>query len=65
MKLLRKTQLLEIVGISESTLDRMVKAGRFPPPLRIGKRSVAWSEAEVREWVADRAAERNCERKAG
>lgn len=65
MKLLRKTELLEIVGVSDATLDRMVRAGRFPAPLRIGKRAVAWPEAEVREWLAERAAERDRERAAG
>jgi predicted DNA-binding transcriptional regulator AlpA len=41
-------------------LRRKVKAGEFPKPiaLSIGGRRIAWIEAEVDEWLAARAAER-------
>ena len=29
-------------------------AGRFPKPVRIGKRGVRWRVAELDEWAADR-----------
>jgi prophage regulatory protein len=32
--------------------------GRFPAPVRLSPRAVAWIEAEVSAWIADRAAER-------
>ncbi len=62
MKLVRKADLIEMIGVSETTLDRMVKAERFPPPMRIGARAVAWTEDEVREWIEARKAERTANR---
>jgi len=47
--LLQKSDLCERLNLSLRTLENMVKAGTFPPPVRIGKR-VYWSEAAVNTW---------------
>lgn len=46
---LNKAQLLALLSISERTLENMVKASKFPPPVRVGKH-VYWSEIAVRRW---------------
>jgi prophage regulatory protein len=46
---LDKTALCGQLAVSARTLENMVKAGAFPPPVRIGKR-VYWTEAAVRKW---------------
>lgn len=47
--LLGKTKVCEQLGLSERTLENMVRANAFPPPVRIGK-CVYWSELAVRRW---------------
>jgi len=47
--LLGKQELCERLTVSERTIENMVKAGSFPPPVRVGKH-VFWSEAAVRRW---------------
>lgn len=47
--LLSKAQLCGRLSVSERTVENMVKAGTFPPPVRVGKH-VYWSEAAVRKW---------------
>ena len=47
--LLGKSQLCERLGLSERTIENMVKAGTFPPSVRIGKH-VFWSEIAVTKW---------------
>ena len=44
----------EKIALSRATLDRMVAAGRFPAPLRISERRLAYNEAAVEEWMAER-----------
>lgn len=56
-KLIRLPRVLERVAVSRSTLLRWVAAGRFPAPVRIGARAVAWSERAVSDWIASRLAE--------
>ncbi|KFE34194.1 phage transcriptional regulator, AlpA [Thioclava atlantica] len=40
-----------LVGLSRSTLYAMIAEGRFPKPVRIGKRAVGWREADLRDWL--------------
>jgi prophage regulatory protein len=42
------------VGLSRSSIHRMVKSGDFPMPRRIGKRAVAWLSSDLARWRADR-----------
>lgn len=53
-KLIRRKQLLELVGLSYTTLWRMENAGQFPSRVKLGKCSVGWHLAEVEEWVKGR-----------
>lgn len=48
-ELLDKASLCARLNISARTLENMVKAGTFPPPVRVGK-YVYWSEVAVRSW---------------
>ena len=53
-RLIRRKQLLELVGLSYTTQWRMEKAGLFPARVKLGKASVGWHLAEVEEWVRGR-----------
>jgi prophage regulatory protein len=59
MKLLSREDL-RARGIrwSRQHLDRMVKAGEFPRPLKLGAGTCAWLEPEINAWIEARAAER-------
>ena len=41
-----------LTGISVATLKRMVTDGRFPKPMRVSPRRIAWPAAEVRAQLA-------------
>jgi predicted DNA-binding transcriptional regulator AlpA len=47
--LLNKVAVCIRLSISKRTLEMMVDAGTFPPPVRLGK-YVYWSEAAVSKW---------------
>lgn len=42
------------LGISVSTLDRMVKNGQFPRPVALSSRTVGWPSDVVERWQASR-----------
>lgn len=52
--LIRRSEVLQRCGISNSTLHRRLKAGEFPAPIKLGPRAVAWVEEEVDAWIAQR-----------
>jgi excisionase family DNA binding protein len=50
--LLDVTQLGAILGCSPRHIRRLVDAGKFPQPTRLGS-LVRWSRSSVEEWIAD------------
>lgn len=51
--LYRMRDLPSITGLSRSELYRRIDAGRFPRPVPLGIRAVAWRSAEVLRWLED------------
>jgi len=43
--------------MSRSTLYAYVREGRFPAPVSISTRCVAWVEGEIDRWILERIAE--------
>jgi prophage regulatory protein len=40
-------------GLDHSTVYRRIKAGSFPPPVRVGTRRSAWRESDLVRWQQD------------
>ena len=57
-RFIRRKAVEELTGLARSTIYQMVHEERFPRPVRLGGRAVAWLETEVKDWVAARIAER-------
>jgi len=53
MKLLRRKQVEEASGLSRSSIYQMMAEGRFPKPLKVGRRAVRWSEEDLKQWQED------------
>lgn len=56
-RILRIPEVVEITGLSRTTIWRRVKSGDFPAPVRLGSlgtRSVGWRESAIREWLESR-----------
>ena len=53
-RLIGRKEVLILIGISNATLWRWIKSGRFPAPLKIGKKKVAWRSSVLATWIAQR-----------
>ncbi len=51
---LRIRAVSERIGLSRSTIYRLVEANRFPQPSQIGDRAIAWRSDEIESWMASR-----------
>jgi prophage regulatory protein len=51
MKLLKLAEVLEMTGLSRSTIDRLEKLEKFPKRRVVSEKSVAWIESEISEWI--------------
>ncbi len=47
------------VGLSTPSIYRLVRAGLFPRPIKLGTFAVGWLEHEVEAWLTARVAERD------
>jgi prophage regulatory protein len=55
MRFIRPTEVLRMIGVSRTTLWRMVQAGAFPRPVRITDRSRGYVLEDVEAWMKARA----------
>lgn len=59
MQLLRINAVAERVEFHPVHVRRLVKAGKFPAPIRLGENRVAWIESEIDQWLEVKLQERN------
>ena len=57
-RIIRKPELMGIIGLSDVTIWRLEKAGKFPKRIRLGGNSTGWLASEVQAWIDMKAAER-------
>ena len=50
-RLLKRTEVVALTGLSRSTIDRKICEGTFPASLKISKRRVAWLEKDILAWL--------------
>lgn len=53
-QLLRLKGVLARTGLSRSTMYAMIADGRFPAPVKLSVRCVAWPSDQVDAWIAER-----------
>jgi prophage regulatory protein len=52
MKLISLKSVLDRVPLSKSEIYRRIKAGTFPPQVKLGPNRVAFLEGDVDDWIA-------------
>lgn len=57
--IIRKPELQTMLGISDPSIYRWEREGKFPKRLQLGGNSVGWLLSEVEAWLAAKAAARN------
>lgn len=50
-RLLNMREITAQTGLSQSTIRRLVKAGKFPKPLLVGRRAKRWRVSSVNAWL--------------
>jgi prophage regulatory protein len=54
-RIIRKPEARQITGLSDPTIYRLEKEGRFPKRLRLGGSACGWLLSEVNDWLRQRA----------
>ena len=53
MKLLKIEEVIEKTTLGKSSIFDYVKKGKFPRPVKVGERAVAWKDDEIDEWISN------------
>lgn len=62
-RLILRKEVERRTSMPRSTLYEYIKSGKFPKPIRLTPRLIAFVEAEVDEWISQRIAERDAAQK--
>ncbi|EFE08078.1 AlpA family transcriptional regulator [Enterobacter chengduensis] len=54
---IRLAEVKRRTGYSKAWLYRLISQNRFPKPVKIGARSIAFVEGEIDAWISERIAE--------
>lgn len=47
---LRMPTVMRMTGLGRSTIYRLIADQKFPSPVRLGRRAVAWRRADLDRW---------------
>ena len=48
---MRLPEVVQLTGVSRSTIYRWMANGEFPKQVSLGGNTVAWLEAEIEDWI--------------
>ena len=55
--LMRLPQVVAETGLSRSTIYKMINAGEFPRPMKLGERINGWRGQDIAQWIESRRAD--------
>lgn len=50
-RILRFQEVIELTGLSRSTIQRKEQVGLFPKRKQLGLNSVGWLESDIQQWL--------------
>lgn len=53
-KFLRMPMVVRMTGLGRSTIYRLIAQNKFPGPVRVGDRAVAWRQVDLDQWSEGR-----------
>ena len=54
MNILRQKDVSNKVKLSKATMYNLINQGLFPAPIRLGLKSVGWTEESIDNWITSR-----------
>jgi prophage regulatory protein len=58
-QIIKLPSVINIAGISRTSIYNRIEDGTFPKQISLGERSVGWIKSEILEWIDSRIRERD------
>lgn len=53
-RFLRMPMVVRMTGLGRSTIYKLISEKKFPGPVKLGSRAVAWRQADLDRWSEER-----------
>ncbi|MGZ9097763.1 MAG: helix-turn-helix transcriptional regulator [Micavibrio sp.] len=50
-RILRLRDVIEVTGLSRSTIYLYISTNRFPAPINLGGRRIGWPDTLIKQWI--------------
>jgi prophage regulatory protein len=50
----RMAAVMQLTGLGRTTIYRLIAEDKFPSPVRLAKRAIAWRRIDLEQWSAGR-----------
>ena len=57
-KVLRLADVIDMTGLSKSTIYTYIGNDKFPSKIQLGERAVGWRETEILDWIESRVSQK-------
>ena len=54
-QLLRLNDVIAAIGMKRSWIYQKTKDGKFPKPIKLSERAIAWYASDIEAWIKSRA----------
>ncbi|MBT5559412.1 MAG: AlpA family phage regulatory protein [Proteobacteria bacterium] len=54
-KILRRKDVETMIGLSRSTIYKLMSQGTFPKAIHLGPRAVGWRISDIEDWIDQQA----------
>lgn len=51
-RIYRKSEIINLTGLSSSTIDRLEKVGKFPKRIKLSPNRVGWLSSEIEKFIS-------------
>ena len=53
-RLIRLKELIKIIGLSRSTVYKLLSEGKFPKRIKLTQKTVVWRLSEIQTWIDEK-----------
>jgi len=53
-QILRMREVIQRIGLSRSTIYKLMENNDFPKPMKLGAQAIGWRDTDIEQWIANR-----------
>jgi len=59
-QILRMREVIQRIGLSRSTIYKLMENNDFPKPMKLGSQAIGWRDTEIEAWIENRPLSHPC-----